>query len=322
MDDLRAFLRAVGAAPNPGATAAELGAFETRTGLSLPPQLRAFYGSTNGLTIDGNGSRFVSNMRPAPWMKILPLAEVIPYVEGMRQFGIPQVWGYFPFTDCNDSNPYCVCCNEPLRNRVVHVFHDDVVRLKFWDLGRFLDAVAAAVVSKGEDQPELDMLPGEYTSDREDRTEDEVRTGLELLRLTDGLADVELHDALRFAIDLLSEGEVDEVVRLLETGDEYTAEEAAARLRAMKSPRAADALRRYRLETARFVADCAAALRAAGLDVRDVQEKTLRLEPGPVWLNLPVWFNRRREPGICDAVVRRAKELLAAEAAGIAKLKL
>jgi hypothetical protein len=186
MDDLRAFFHTVGATPNPGATAAELDAFETRTGLSLPPQLRAFYGATKGLTIDGDGSRYVS-VRPAAWMEILPLAKVMPYVEGMRRDGIPRVWGYFPFTDCNDSNPYCVCCNGPLRNRVVHVFHDDVAGLKFWELGRFLDAVAAAVVSKGEDNPQLDRLRGEYTSDREDRTEDEVRTGLELLRLADGL---------------------------------------------------------------------------------------------------------------------------------------
>ena len=258
MDDLRAFFHAVGAAPNPGATADELDAFEARTGLSLPPQVRDFYGSTNGLTIEGGR-----------WMKILSLAEVMPYVEGEVMPFVDGVrWGYFPFTDCNDSNPYCVCCNGPLRNRVVHVFHDDVPKLKFWDLGRFLDAVAAAVVSKGEDHPELDRLPGEYTSDRKDRTEDEVQTGLELLRLADGLPDVELHDALRFAIDLLSEGEVDEVARLLETGDEHTAWEAAARLGAMKSPRAADALRQYRRETAKFVADCVAALRAAGLERR------------------------------------------------------
>jgi hypothetical protein len=318
MDDLRAFFHAVGAAPNPGATAEELDAFEARTGLSLPPQVRDFYGSTNGLTIESGG-----------WMKILTLAEVMPYVAGeampfvggVRHDGIPEVWGYFPFTDCNDSNPYCVCCSGPLRNRVVHVFHDDVPRLKFWDLGRFLDAVATAVAGKGEDRPELDRLPGEYTSDRKDRTEDEVRAGLELLRLAERLTDVELHDALRFAIDLLSEGEVDEVVRLLETGDEYTAEEAAARLAAMKSPRAVDALRQYRRETARFVADCVAALGAAGLDVTDVKRDTARVRTGPsspyaIWLNLPVWFHRRREPGICNAVVRRAKELLATNQQG------
>jgi hypothetical protein len=79
----------------------------------------------------------------------------------------------------------------------------------------------------------------------------------------------------------------------------------------MKSPRAAGALRQYAAETAGFVADCVAALRAAGLDVTDVRENTPRLEPGPMWLNLPIWFHRRREPGIHDAVVRRAKELLA-----------
>ena len=67
MDNLRAFFHAVGAAPNPGATSAELDAFEARTGLSLPPQLRAFYGSTDGLTIDGGSSRYVS-VRPAAWM--------------------------------------------------------------------------------------------------------------------------------------------------------------------------------------------------------------------------------------------------------------
>ena len=307
MDDLRAFFHAVPAALNPGATATELDAYEARTGLSLPPQLRAFYGSTNGLTID--------SVWPADWMKILPLADVLTYVEGMREWGIPQVWGYFPFTDCNDSNPYCVCCNGPLRSRVVHVFHDDVAQLKFRDLGRWLDAVAAAVVSKGA-YPSMDRLPGEYTSGREDRTEDEVRTGLELLRLADGLTDEELHDALRFAIDLLSEAEVEEVVWLLETGDEYTAPDAAARLRAMKSPRAADALGQYRRETAGFVADCVAALRAAGLEVTEVRQNTVCLTPGPIWLNLPIWFRRRREPGIYDVVVRRAKVLLAANEVG------
>jgi hypothetical protein len=176
--------------------------------------------------------------------------------------------------------------------------------------------VAAAVVSKGEGRPELDRLPGEYTSDRKDRTEDEVRAGLELLRLAAGLPDGEFHDALRFAIDLLSEGEVEEVVRLLETGDEYTAGEAEARLAAMETPRAADALQHYRRETARFVADCVAALRAAGLNVTDVQRDAACLQPGPMWLNLPVWFNRRREPGICDVVVQRAKELLAVNRRG------
>jgi hypothetical protein len=203
-----------------------------------------------------------------------------------------------------------MCCNEPLRNRIVHVFHDDDARLKFCELGRFLDAVAAAVVNRGEDHPELDRLPGEYTPDREDRTQDEVRTGLELLGLADGLTDVEQHDTLRFAIDLLSEGQVDDVARLLDTGDEYTAQDAAARLRNMKSPRAASALQQYAAETAGFVADCVAALEAAGLHVTDVRENTLRVRPG-LWLNLPIWFHRRREPGIHNAVVRRAKELLA-----------
>jgi hypothetical protein len=264
------------------------------------------------LTIDGDASRYVGIMRPAAWMKILPLAEVIPYVEGMRQYGIPQVWGYFPFTDCHDSNSYCVCCNGPLRNRIVHVFHDDVAKLKFWELGGFLNAVAAAVANRGKDSPEVDRLPGEYTSDREGRTEDEVRTGLGLLRQADGLADVEQYDARRFAIDLLSKEQVDEMVKLLDS-DEYTAPEAAARLKTMKSPRAAAALRRYAAETTAFVADCVAALRAAGLHVTDVQRNCPRLEPGPVWLNLPIWFHQRREPGIHDAVVRRAKELLAME---------
>jgi hypothetical protein len=168
MDDLGAFFHAVGAAPNPGVTAEELDAFEAHMGLSLPPQVRAFYRATNGLTIDGDGPGYRESgelarrvrerpwpkrgelarrvrhvgrqlgQRPAAWMEILPLAEVVPYLEGevmpfvdgVSHYGIPEVWGYFPFTDCNDSNPYCVCCNGPLRGRVVHVFHDDDPKLK------------------------------------------------------------------------------------------------------------------------------------------------------------------------------------------------
>lgn len=71
---------AVGAAPNAGATADELDAFEAGTGLSLTPQVRAFYGSTNGLTIIGGG-----------WMEILVLAEVMPNTEGMWRYGSRRV---------------------------------------------------------------------------------------------------------------------------------------------------------------------------------------------------------------------------------------
>jgi hypothetical protein len=60
-------------------------------------------------------------------------------------------------------------------------------------------------VSRGKNHPRLDRFPGEYATDREDRTEDEVRTGLELLKLADGFIDVEHDDALCFAIALLSE---------------------------------------------------------------------------------------------------------------------
>jgi hypothetical protein len=49
----------------------------------------------------------------------------------------------------------------------------------------------------------------------------------------------------------------------------------------MKCPRAADALQQYRRETARFVADCVAALRAAGSMSRTSGGNTARLKPGP-----------------------------------------
>jgi hypothetical protein len=52
--------------------------------------------------------------------------------------------GYVPFTDCNVSNPYAVCCREPLRGVVAHVFHDDEPELVCRGLGRFLELVAAA----------------------------------------------------------------------------------------------------------------------------------------------------------------------------------
>lgn len=305
MNDFRAFAQSDFVELQPGATASELSAFEARSGLSLPSQLRTFYQLSNGATVlQGE-------------MIILSLAEALSQFRDMREYGVPQAWGYFPFADCNNSDPYCVCCSDPVRGRIVQVFHDDAAQLRFSNISRFLDATAGAAAAIAvctdpdrENVEDLGRLDGEYVH-RLERTEDEVSTGLSLVQLADHLTDVEMRDAQRFAIDLFSEAEIGKVIHLLETGNEYVVEKARARLETMRSPEASKALEQYDRETATFVSDCVAALRAAGLHVTDVRTHTACMSPGPLWLNFPIWFHRRHEAGIQDVVVRRAKELLA-----------
>ena len=85
----------------PGATESELSDFEHDTGLQLPESVRALYATCNGVVLrDGQ-------------LEILSLAGVRQHLDGFDQFGIPERWGYFPLTDNNDSNPFCVCCSTP-----------------------------------------------------------------------------------------------------------------------------------------------------------------------------------------------------------------
>jgi hypothetical protein len=316
MTTIAQFVQHAGIQCTQSATPEELSQFETASRLSLPAPVREFYAATNGCYIE----------QPAGvGMTILSLAEALKFVQGMENFGIPAQWGYFPFTDTNDSNPYCVCCNSPVQGWIAHVYHDDVAELQFRSIESFLTAITDVVRLARSDPEEFrldelphDFGPGKIGGDTPDiearqtfREANDAETGMKLLdlaRQTEKGA-IERADALRWAITLLSENEVDEVIRLLDEEDEYCRNDARAKLEGMQSAKAREALGRDRAEMKDFLARCAEALRQAGLQVA-VEKDAVRLDPGPVWLNMPMFFTNRRSPTFMADFVKRAKELL------------
>jgi hypothetical protein len=305
VNEIARFMALSGVAANPGATDAQLTAFETQTDLTLPSEVRQLYQHANGLVID-RGLR----------LRILSLEEVARYVESFQQFGIPTVWGYFPFTDRNDSNPHCVCCDGPARGYVVRVNHDDIAPIEYRSLGGFLTAVRDVLQQPETDEdegPSLWNLPQDFHPDTSDRISEDVATAKRLLDFAGSLEEgsIERADAERWAITLFSEAEAEEVARLLDEGDEYRRREAVVKLSRMASPAAAAALQRHRREEDEFSRKVVQALEQAGLTVAEVSGGCPRLEPGCVWLNVPMFFTDRRRPAILSEIVQRSRELIA-----------
>src|SRR5262245_46475199 len=224
MTDLASFLILPGVTPNPGATIDEIASFEALTGLTLTPELRELYSASNGISIDRHGL-----------MRINSLEVVAGYDSGFRHWRIPRVWNYFAFTDRNDSNPHCVCCDGPAKGSVVRVNHDDSARIEYRSLGSYLDTLHRLLElpekpKRGfyydKDGPLLSELPQDYYPNTSDRTPEDVATAHRLLAFADTLerGTVERTDAERWAITLFSENEVAQIARFLDVGDWYRRE--------------------------------------------------------------------------------------------------
>jgi hypothetical protein len=299
------FLSRAGVRTTTGATDAQIRAFEGETGLALPADVRRLYAASNGLDVEWRGH-----------MRVYSLAEAADLVRFMHQFGITDLWGYFPFTDFNDSNPHCVCCAGPVRGYVVRVFHDDVAQIEYRNLATFLASVEQVLDSDegetGENSASLYELPRDLYPDTIDRTPADIEIGHQLLALAATLAEgsVERADAERWAVTLFSDDEVDEVARLLDEGDQYRRREAIAKLTAMTTPRAQAAVRQHRREMSEFIRQAVHAIRQAGIEVAEINDNCPRLEPGRVWFDVPAYFHRRRAPTVLADMVRRAQELI------------
>ncbi len=296
---------------NPGASGADFGAFERETGLVLTPDLRTMYSRANGVRINSRGA-----------LELLPLDRVASYVSSFHSFGTPSCWGYFPFTDLNDSNPHCVCLGGPVAGYVARVFHDDTAALEYRSVRSFVRTVLGVIdlgdeVSEDDEGASLWSLSRELRPDTTDRTAADVATAHALLAFADALepATVERADAERWAITLFSENQVAVVAQLLDTGDEYRRREAIQKLDAMTTPQAATAIQHHRTEMRTFVRQVADALGAAGLTV-EVRGESVRVEPGRVHLNVPTFFTRRRSPTIMADIVQRVRELIAHKTQG------
>jgi hypothetical protein len=308
--------------PIPGATVKELAELESQTGLALPASLRELLCATNGLEIDAGG------------LKLMSVDESLRMWDGMREFGVPPIWGYLPIVDACDSNPFCVCCKGPLTGRVVHVFHDDAPRLEFSSVETLLAAIFQLVRQEDWD---IDRLPPEYDAMPIRRSPSDESAGRELLRLAEILDDdVERCQALSFAACLLPPDREMEIIRLLKDDDMWVREDAAERLGAMKSLRALPALRelargnqqdataaqrameKIRKATTRqlspemkqFFGRAIGSLKNAGIAAVGTPAFSLDLGNGAAMLPLDPYFEKGPGTEVFDELVQEAKRLL------------
>jgi hypothetical protein len=304
MNRYTTLLDSLGATTKPGADPAALAHAEEVLAVRLPEEIRELYRTTDGLVI------------PDLSLEFEPLSKIEGYA-GVLTKG----FGYFPFTDCGDSNPYAICCDEPLTGFVVHLYHDDEPVLACRSLGRFLDLLVERrkqMLATDEEEREdldvgIDRLEDDLAFDRPERSAEDARVGRELVRHAEGLnpRDVDRGVALKFAAQMFGPGHEDELARVLALGDEYARESVLNRWRGLGTPAAGTLLRRDAEEFDRFVAGLAGAVEAAGFEVRRRPDRphAWTVEPGNIWPNLKVLYAGRNDPGNLAGWLERVRRL-------------
>lgn len=283
------FITRLGVRARPGATEAEIAGFERATGLQLPKTFRELYRQYNGLEFAEGG------------LKLLSLSESLEYFNNLENCDLTKTWGYIPFLDNEDSNPWCICCTGPLTGYIVMVSHDDGARVKF----RSLDELFEGLLGIPEDDRwYLDDMEGSF--DGTERTSQDVQTARSLLSGLSSYSESDQRDACRFALWLLSEDQVDEIIPLLDYPDEYIQREAVDRLTGMQSPKAVDALKQSQKRFADFVEQAVEILKQRGVPAR-VLNKEMTVNIGGIFLNMEMFYAERHKPGAMEHIVERAK---------------
>lgn len=170
--------------------------------MTFPDELRQLYRFTNGVTIDEFS------------LKILDLKGMLEFQQMLKNAGYPQIWGYLPFTDSNDSNPYCICCLSPLTGYVVLVSHDDSAKLTHRGLNAFFVALSELLEPHLETEDwqehfDIEELRDDFSSS--DRNDSDREIGRKLLDVDHTFSEldiesvryIERNDAFRFATSLM-----------------------------------------------------------------------------------------------------------------------
>jgi hypothetical protein len=269
-----------------GAPTAAIGELEPVFGVELPTEFVEVWSLTDGATGDE--------------INLLSLSEIKKY-SGVWDGG----FGYVPFTDCNDSNPYVVCCRAPLRGWVVHFYHDQESELVCRGFRRFFELVANA-----RDNGEVDRLMGDVAVTSAGRTEDDWAIAGELMRVAGSMHEQDewRGTALRFAAQLLGPGRERELATVLALGDEYTREAVRRRLTVLGTPEAGELLREDDAAYQRFVAEFKQGLEAVGLRTEPTRHGGFRVQPGNSHPNLKLLYVACRRPGAMAEWVQRFKE--------------
>ncbi len=206
----------------------------------------------------------------------------------------------------------------PLAGYVVLVNHDDQPKLLARSIESFL-RTAIDYVSEG-DYLEIHELPTDF--DGPDRTKGDLvasRALLQLLQTEDALTEDEQVDAGRFACDLLPDKEVKGIKALLEIDNEYVQEHVTARLSRLQKPAACKAVPKSAETFDSFVIQCAEALKKAGIAATTVEmygKPTIRLDPGPVWLNMEFFYAKRKQADFQKMFLEKVKAVAPKKKAG------
>jgi hypothetical protein len=269
--------------------------YEENADLILTPEIKTMYSFSNGF----KGDRRLS-------FNSLEVAS--------RYDGILPGLGLFPFTDSNDSNPYCVCCKPPMCGRIFQLHHDGDSLLKFRSINSFLTSVMTLI---GQSKWNIDELIPEYHGDSE-RTAEDIAAGIEQLILwrdpETGNDELERQHALSMGLTLIGKNQVKVIASFLSDDDPYVSESAIKRLKELRCKDAQEILSVHFAEKERFRKSCMEALIAAGIQLNlDEQYATgpaIRIEPGPIYLDTNTWFNQRNDADILDVIVARARVFL------------
>lgn len=284
---------------NKPASEEQLARREAALGFALPESLRRCY-----LTCDGGQAH-------GHELSALELLSLKGSAKYGRSF-FDSFFGYFPFAQNNDSNPVCVCCRSPLVGYVVLVLHDDEPRL----LHRSLDGLFKAAVAHVQADNFLDTheLPADFAGPKRTAKDRSIARQLIDLAAKEGIGE-EQTNALRFACDLLPDEDVAEIGALLEVKDAYVRAHVAKRLKSIPGALAKKLLKQLDNDFDGFVERCAAILHHEKIQATVIQnynKKGLRIDPGPIHLNMDVWYAKYKDkPDFAAFLTERARFLIA-----------
>jgi len=280
---------------NAGATKAAIDAIEAATGLKLPDEIRTFHQAFDGVVFDDGALEFLS----------LAKADVLR--RDMGEMGFDRSWRYWPLTENNDSNPFCIACSGSLRGFVVQVFHDESPKIKWRSFDSFLKATLDYIY---DDEWGLEFMPSEFA--QVERTAHDIETARALLReaSTKPHSDLERGQMTCFAAWLLGEEQWAEVANLLTTEDEYVRREITDRLKAMRHPEARRAISDNKRDFQSFVVKCGEVLTKAGFRINVDQHSQLQVMDGPIWLNMEMFYSDRARPDLDQFLVERTTHLV------------
>lgn len=306
------FFDQIGISPNTGASAGAIKEVEHACGVSFPQDFHDFYRKSDGIDIpcDLNpvkGKRRQGSRRQEV-VSILPLERFADYSNFHSA-------GYIPFMDCNDSDPYALCCREPLNGFIIHIFHDNdpPLQLVCSSFTRFLDLIAETYqqirslnCNTSEAINRLAQIPGDYDFETAQRTVRDARIGRELIQSTSRLEVDEPGIDLTFAAQLFGTGDESDLEHLLAVGDEYVREAVLRRCRCLNSSAAQRILKKDAEDFERFVNELADRFTAAGLKVRRDPPNSHNLIVGEnVGVNMLAFYSNRGNSALFDRFVAK-----------------